>query len=183
MVTTGNTETDLIERARAGDHQAYRELVEQHATRAFRLAYLITRSPEDAEEAAQDGFVKAWKALDRFQEGASFAPWVLHIVRNEARNRVRSRVRRARMESRLAIEPNPQPLAADLAALEALDDRRLSEAVGRLPEKLRSVIHCLYFLELSETETATVLGIPRGTVKSRAARARRMLAADLEPAT
>ncbi len=180
MVTTGDTETDLIERARSGDHQAYRLLVEQHSTRAFRLAYLITRSAEDAEEAAQDGFVKAWKALDRFREGSAFAPWVLHIVRNEAKNRVRSRIRRDRMESRLAVERPQAPTPPDAAALDAMADDRLAAAVGALPDRLRSVIHCVYFLELSETETATVLGIPRGTVKSRAARARSLLAAELE---
>ena len=80
----------LIERARNGDARAFEELVAMHTQIAFRTAYLITGSAADAEEAAQDGFVKAWRALRRFRPGAEFRPWLLKIVANEARNRRRA---------------------------------------------------------------------------------------------
>ena len=69
---------------------------------AFRTAYVIARNASDAEDAAQDGFVKAWRALGRFREGAPFRPWLLRIVANEARNRRRSAGRRAGLALRAA---------------------------------------------------------------------------------
>ena len=81
-------EESLLARAREGDVRAYEELVERHQAVAFRVAWLVTRSTPDAEEAAQDGFVKAYRRLDRFREGAPFRPWLLAIVGNEARLRL-----------------------------------------------------------------------------------------------
>jgi len=77
-------ESDLIGRARRGDTHAYEELVHAHQGIAFRTAYVIAGNAADAEDAAQDGFVKAWRALGRFREGAPFRPWLLQIVANEA---------------------------------------------------------------------------------------------------
>ncbi len=100
---------------------AYEELVRLHQGIAFRTAYLVTRNAADAEEAAQDGFVKAYRALGRFRRGAPFRPWLLQIVGNEARNRGRSAGRRSALELRLAAEPSggaaPSP-EATLAASE-----------------------------------------------------------------
>ncbi|MGH3033715.1 MAG: RNA polymerase sigma factor, partial [Gaiellaceae bacterium] len=70
-------ETDLVAQAKQGDTRAYQTLVEQHQTIAFRAAYLITGSGPEAEEAVQDGFVKAYYALGRFRPDAPFRPWVL----------------------------------------------------------------------------------------------------------
>jgi DNA-directed RNA polymerase specialized sigma24 family protein len=82
-------EAALVERARRGDPAAYEALVRAHQDIAFRTACLIAGSPLDAEEAAQEAFVKAWRALPRFRPGAAFRPWLLAIVGNEARNRRR----------------------------------------------------------------------------------------------
>ncbi len=89
-------------RARRGDARAYESLVEEHQAIAFRTAYLITGSAADAEEAAQEAFVRAWLALRRFRRGAEFRPWLLAIVANEARNRVRNRRRREGLAERAA---------------------------------------------------------------------------------
>src|SRR5205085_4990351 len=97
----------LIERARMGDARAFEELVAVHTQIAFRTAYLITGSAADAEEAAQDGFVKAWRALGRFRPGAEFRPWLLKIVANEAHNRRRSAARRERLSLRAVAEARP----------------------------------------------------------------------------
>src|SRR3989475_12932441 len=97
-------ESDLIQRAKRGDKHAYEELVHAYQGIAFRTAYVIAGNGADAEEAAQDGFVKAWRALGRFRAGAPFRPWLLQIVANEARNRRRSAGRRAHPALRAAAE-------------------------------------------------------------------------------
>ena len=155
-------------RARRGDARAYESLVQEHQAIAFRTAYLITGSAADAEEAAQEGFVRAWLALRRFRPGAEFRPWLLAIVANEARNRVRSRKRREGLAERAAGELAWQ---APAASAPELGDSRLREALAGLPERDRSVIACRFVLDLGEQETAAVLGIAQGTVKSRTARA------------
>ncbi len=134
---------------------------------------MITGSAADAEEAAQDGFVKAHRALRRFREGAPFRPWLLTIVANEARNRVRSAGRRERLALRVAEERRlggavPSPEAALLGSEQR---EELLAAVAELGEPDRQVIACRYFLELTEEETAAALGCRRGTVKSRLSRA------------
>ena len=93
-----------MERARRGDEQAYEELVRAHQGIAFRTAYLLAGNAGDAEEAAQDGFIKAYRALGRFRVGSPFRPWLLQIVANEARNRRRSSGRRAGLALRAADE-------------------------------------------------------------------------------
>jgi RNA polymerase sigma factor (sigma-70 family) len=167
------TESELVERARRGDVHAYEQIVQAHGGIAFRTAYLVTGNEADAEDAAQDGFVKAYRALGRFRHGAPFRPWLLQIVANEARNRRRSSVRRARLELRVAAErpkgdAAPSPEGAVLAG-EQRD--ALLAAVNALRDEERLVIACRYFLDLSEAETAAALGIRPGTVKSRLSRA------------
>jgi RNA polymerase sigma factor (sigma-70 family) len=163
----------LAERARRGDERAFEELVLMYQDIAFRTAFLLTRSAADAEDAAQAGFVKAWAALPRFRRGAPFKPWLLRIVANEAHNRRRSAGRRAELELRAAAAQPPGDAAPspEGAALEHERREELLELISRLGERDRDVITCRYFLELSEQETAQVLGVRQGTVKSRTARA------------
>jgi RNA polymerase sigma-70 factor (ECF subfamily) len=166
-------ESDLIRRAQRGDTHAYEELVHAYQGIAFRTAYVIARNAGDAEDAAQDGFVKAWRALGRFREGAPFRPWLLQIVANEARNRRRSAGRRANLALRAATEePSGGAAPSPEAALLSSEQRRgLLAAVEELPEEQRTVVSLRYFLGLSEHEVAETLGVPQGTVKSRTARA------------
>ena len=88
------TDGELFARAQRGDQVAYEEVVRRYQDIAFRTAYVITGSAADAEDAAQEGFVKAFRALATFREGAEPRPWLLRIVANEARNRARSAGRR-----------------------------------------------------------------------------------------
>jgi RNA polymerase sigma factor (sigma-70 family) len=168
------TEHELVERARGGDGTAYAALVREHEEIAFRIAYVICANAADAEESAQDGFVKAYRALHRFRTGEPLRPWLLAIVANEARNRRRSAGRRASLALRAAGEERPFGEAAPSpeAALLAGERRAaLLAALARLPERDRSVIAFRYLLELSEAETAAALGVRPGTVKSRLSRA------------
>jgi RNA polymerase sigma-70 factor, ECF subfamily len=173
VVSRPQAESELVERARRGDDRAYEELVRAHQGIAFRTAYLVTGSAADAEDAAQDAFVKAYRALGRFRPGAPFRPWLLRIVSNEARNRRRSAGRRAGLALRAAGEdPSggaaPSPEGALLASEQS---GALLAAVNGLREEDRLVIACRYFLDLSEEETAAALDWRRGTVKSRLSRA------------
>ncbi len=167
-------ESALTERARRGDERAFETLVRTYQAIAFRTAYLFAGSAADAEEAAQTGFVKAWLALPRFRPGAPFRPWLLQIVANEARNRRRSAGRRAELAVRAAAAQRPAGDAAPSpeGAVVAREQRaELLAAVNQLSDSDRDVLTCRYFLSLTEEETAEVLGVRRGTVKSRTARA------------
>ena len=166
-------ERDLVLLAQAGDARAYEELVRAHQEIAFRVAYVITRNAADAEDAAQEGLVKAWRALGRFRTGEPLRPWLLQIVANEARNGARSTGRREHLAVRAASavssgEAAPSP---EDAVLDADRRRTLLAALEQLPEAAREILACRYLLELSEEETAQVLGLRLGTVKSRSARA------------
>jgi RNA polymerase sigma-70 factor (ECF subfamily) len=151
--------------------------VRDHQEVAFRAAYLVTGSAAEAEDATQEGFVKAWQALPRFREGAPFRPWLLAIVVNEARNRRRHAGRQAALALR-AVDPGPAP--TDEAATERAEHERLLRIVGGMREEDRLVIGYRYFLDLSEEETAEALGIARGTVKSRLSRALARLREQIE---
>jgi RNA polymerase sigma factor (sigma-70 family) len=162
------SEGELIALAQGGDGDAYASLVRAHQDVAFRTAMLITQDAADAEEAAQDGFVKAWRALSRFRTGEPLRPWLLTIVANEARNQRRSARRRAALA--LRAEPSDDRSAeADVIAGESR--AALLAAIGRLREDDRLVLGCRYLLDLSEAETAAALGVRQGTVKSRTSRA------------
>ena len=166
-------ESELVERARRGDVDAYGEIVRAHETIAFRTAYLLTGDAGDAEEAAQEAFVKAYRALARFRRGAPFRPWLLTIVANEARNRRRSAGRRAQVVLRaVAAEPSGGAAPSPEAVLLERELRsELLDSVNGLREEERLVVALRFFLDLSEAETAAALGVRPGTVKSRLARA------------
>ena len=153
-----------------------------HQGIAFRTAFLIARDPSDAEEAAQDGFVKAYRALGRFRRGAPFRPWLLQIVANEARNRRRSAGRRANLALRLADEARPGDAVPSPEAelLSGAQRAELLAAVEALREEERLVVSCRFFLGLSEDETAQTLGLKLGTVKSRTSRALAQLREEVE---
>lgn len=174
MVSRPLDEAALVARAKRGDAAAYEELVRMYQDIAFRTACVIARNAADAEEAAQDGFVKAYRALGRFREGSPFRPWLLRIVANEARNRRRAAGRRAHLWERAVAD---REISGDAApspeAIVVASERRntLLEALATLREDDRAVLGCRYLVGLSEEETATALGVRRGTVKSRTARA------------
>jgi RNA polymerase sigma factor (sigma-70 family) len=183
-VTVEVADADLIARARAGDDRAFGMLVARHQTVAFRTAYVICGQAADAEDATQEAFIKARRAMGRFREGAAFRPWLLTIVANEARNRRRAAGRRMALAGRAAAAedtraPVPLPEAEALAG----DDRReLAAALKRLGPDHREVIVLRFILDLSEAECAAALRCRPGTVKSRLSRALAKLRAELEGA-
>jgi RNA polymerase sigma-70 factor (ECF subfamily) len=181
-------EQALVEEARRGDPDAFAALVRAHQDVAFRTAMLITRNAADAEDAAQEAFVKAHRALHRFRPGEPWRPWLLAIVANEARNRRRSAGRRQALAARAAAD-SPEGAAPpsggaaggwaavrvesapDAALLSGERRAELLSALARLREDDQLVLGCRYLLDLSERETAHALGCRPGTVKSRTSRA------------
>jgi RNA polymerase sigma factor (sigma-70 family) len=174
-------ESELVERARRGDVAAYERLVRDHQDIVFRTAYVIAQNAADAEEAAQDAFVKAFAALGRFRPGAPLRPWLLAIAANEARNRRRAAGRRAHLAVRAAGAAGSGGAAPSPEAALLHSERRseLLAALDALGERDRQVIACRHLLDLSEEETAAALGCRRGTVKSRLSRALERLRAQL----
>ena len=173
MAEEPQDESDLVERARRGDAEAFGRLVRAYQGIALRTAYVITADSADAEDAAQVAFTKAWFALRRFRRGAPFRPWLLSIVANEARNRRRGEGRRAHLVLRAEAEAALVPAAPSPETSVLAGERRaaLLAAVNDLRAEERDVVALRYFLDLGEDETAAALGIPSGTVKSRLARA------------
>jgi RNA polymerase sigma factor (sigma-70 family) len=190
-------EAALVDRACDGDTAAFGQLVTMHQASAFRVAYVLTGSTAEAEDAAQEAFVKAYLALDRFRPGSPFRPWLLAIVGNESRNRIRARGRREGLADRAragirggavraASDPAAQPAAAaaspEVEVLLGETQAEVREALRRLGDDERRVVACRYLLGLSESETCAALGIPAGTAKSRLHRGLRRMRASLEAA-
>jgi RNA polymerase sigma-70 factor (ECF subfamily) len=174
-------EAFLLARARKGEVSAFEELVLRHQRRVYAVARRIVRAHDVADDVAQEAFVRAWRALDRFELGRPFAPWVCRIAANLAINHVRSP--RAREEG-LPDGPgetaasDPDPLGA------VLDDeagRVLDAAVAALPVEQRAVFVLRTMEEMSYQAIAEALGLSPGTVMSRLFRAREKLARALAP--
>ena len=173
-------EAEAIAGARAGDPRAFSALVERHQEVAFRTAYLILRDAAQAEDVAQDAFVRAYQKLSGFRAGEPFRPWLLRIVTNLALNEVRSRARRRGLFERLTAF-RPEPLPAPDRETETSEERHLLwQAINELREEDRVVLYLRYFLELPEREIAIVIGQQPGTVKSRLIRASARLRAVIE---
>jgi RNA polymerase sigma factor (sigma-70 family) len=163
----------LVERARHGDVRAFEELVRRYQDVAFRLAYTILGSAEEAEDAAQEGFVRAYHALVQFRLSAPVRPWLLTIVANTARTR-RATAARRRALALQVVTTHPSDDSAQSPEAVALIAEQRSELLGAvnvLRDDDQRVIAYRYFLDLSEAEMAEILGCARGTVKSRLSRA------------
>ncbi|HYM52701.1 MAG TPA: sigma-70 family RNA polymerase sigma factor [Candidatus Dormibacteraeota bacterium] len=167
------TDRELIEMASHGDVAAYEELVRRYEQLAFRVAYLVCHDADEARDATQEGFLRAWHALPRFRSGAEPRPWLMQIVANAARNRRRGSTRRTSLALRVA-QDRPSDGAAPSPEVAVLADERRREllaALNRLREEDRLVIALRWFAEQGEAEMAAALGVARGTVKSRLSRA------------
>jgi RNA polymerase sigma-70 factor (ECF subfamily) len=164
-------ESQWVELARQGDQAAWEELVHVHQEPVFRLAYLLLGEPDDAEDAAQETFVSAFRALGRFDASRPLRPWLLQIVANLSRNRRRSVGRYwAALQRRFAKEPPINPDVESRAGLR-MQSERLWQAVRRLRQEDQEMIYLRYFLALPVAEAAAAAGVMEGTVKSRTSRA------------
>jgi RNA polymerase sigma factor (sigma-70 family) len=173
LTEDGALEDDmLIERARGGDIPAFETLVERYQALAFRSALLVTRETGAAEDAAQEAFLRAFRALPRFRAGSPFRPWLLRIVGNEARRRQASNVRQQNLAAQASyVIPFTTERSVEAQVLDVELRTRLHAAIEALPETDQLVIAYRFVLGLSESEMAAAMNCRRGTVKSRLSRA------------
>lgn len=158
---------------------AYEELVRTHQALALRTAYVVA-GPDEAEDAVQEAFVKAYRGLPGFRPGSPFRPWLLRIVANESINRRRAAGRALRISLLAERERRDEAVESpESAAVYEEEHEELIAAVSRLRPADRLVIAYRYWFDLSEEEMARALGCRRGTVKSRLSRALSRLREDI----
>ena len=167
-------ERALVARARGGDTAAFRALVERHHPRAIALARRIVHDPAEAEEIAQDAFLKAWSALPGFRGESRFGTWLHRIVHRRALDRLDSLKVRRRHEDAAPSWPEEAVRPADEPGPGA---DRMRELVDALPPAQRAAITLFYFEDRSVQEAARVLGTNENTVKTHLHRARAALRA------
>jgi RNA polymerase sigma-70 factor (ECF subfamily) len=173
------TDAELSARAAAGDGDAFGELVDRHAPQARRAARVVLANDQDADDAAQDGFLAAWRAIDRYDRNRPFRPWLMRIVVNAARDlRRRQAVRRTDDLSPALAAGGPSP---ERDTERALLRERLAGALAALPERQRLAVTMFDAEGFAHSEIAEVLGIPEGTVRSDVFHARRALRTILGP--
>jgi RNA polymerase sigma-70 factor (ECF subfamily) len=163
-------ESTLIRHAMNGDAAAWESLMQLHQQAVFRLTYLLLGDPDDAEDTAQESFLRAWKNLKRFDTTRPLRPWLLSIAANLARNRRRAAGRYIAALMR-SFRDEPVSVRIEQKSVQNLESQELWRAVQNLNMADQQVIYLRYFLDLSVNETAQALQIAEGTVKSRVSRA------------
>jgi RNA polymerase sigma-70 factor (ECF subfamily) len=174
-------ESLLVQRAQAGDAQAFTELVNRYQRKIYRLAKNITRNDEDAEDVLQEAFLKAYEHLGSFEGHSKFYTWIVRIAVNEALMKLRKRRGDKEVSLDEPVELGEEEVKREIAVWEDNPEQRytreemgqiLSEAVDGLKEDFRTVFVLRDIEELSTEETAETLGISVPAVKSRLLRAR-----------
>jgi RNA polymerase sigma-70 factor (ECF subfamily) len=180
-VPTGFDESALVAQAKAGDQNAFSELVHRYERKIYRLAKNITRNDEDAEDVLQDAFLKAYTHLDSFKGDSKFYTWIVRIAVNEALMRLRKRKTDRSVPLDEPVELGEETVAREIAVWEDNPEQQysqeewrriLDEAVDDLKPDFRTVFVLRDIEELSTEETAETLGISVPAVKSRLLRAR-----------
>ena len=164
-------EAELVGRARQGDSEAWYRLVGAHQEAVFRLAYLLLRDASDAEDVAQEAFVRAFRALGTFDPERPLRPWLLRIASNLAHNRRRSLGRYLEALKRLYSAPEATSTSPADTLGKRWEAETLWSAIKHLKPAEQEVVYLRYFLELSEAEMAVAMNVAPGTVKSRLHRA------------
>jgi len=178
-------EVELIERTLAGETEAFYELIRPHERSVYMTAFSVLRNSAEAEDIAQEAFLKAFRHLAKFRRESKFATWLLQITVNEARMRIRKQHRDlydsgVAQEEEKDTEYEPVEFGdwreIPSEALERKEIREvLAKALGSLPEKYREVIVLRDVRQLGTAETAEILRVGEGTVKTRLVRARLQL--------
>ena len=167
-------ESTLIRRSVNGDLAAWEPLVRTHQQAVFRFAYLLLGDPDDAEDVAQETFLRAWTHLKRFDTARPLRPWLLSIASNLASNWRRAAGRYVSALTR-AFRNEPVPDTIEEKSAQHLQADELWQAVQNLSQADQQIVYLRYFLDLPVAETAEVLQIAEGTVKSRLSRALKKL--------
>lgn len=172
------TDTQLVALARAGQRQAFGQLMDRHGTRARRLARDLVGDGDAAREMTQEAFVQAFLSLEHLRDGARFGSWLGGIVYNVCRNYLREQQTDRRMAQGLTVLAAPDPLAV---AEEREGQRLVAEAIESLSPENRAATRLFYLEQRSLKETADALGISVVAVKGRLHKSRQQLKARLLP--
>jgi len=168
-------EADLVARTLSGERAAFGVLVERYAPQARRVARAVLGDPDEADDAAQDGFLSALIKLGQYDARRPFGPWLMRIVANAATDRRRRRqVRRVEPLDPGLVGGGPRP---DTEAVRSELGERLRAALAELPARRRTAVVLFDVEGYSHAEIAEMLGIPEGTVRSEVFHARRRLRA------
>ena len=189
QVTTTSDQA-LLARIAAGDEQALGALYDRYGATLYALAYAIVRDSADAEEGAADAFAQVWRSAAEYDRGrGSVAAWLTTITRSRGLDRLRAKQRRAHMLDRASVH-DEEGLALPLAAVGTLPDggaeqsevsTLVNRSLGELPQPQRRVIEMAYFGGLSQSEIASELNEPLGTVKTRMRAGMQKLRESLRP--
>jgi RNA polymerase sigma-70 factor (ECF subfamily) len=171
----GSAERELVSRAQGGDSQAFEQLVERHRDHAYGLALRIVRAAADAEDVAQEAFVRAWLALPRFRGEAGFGTWLYRIVARRAFDRLEQLKKRRTRET--TIEAAAESAAGGDDGGSAARARRLEGLIAALSPTQRAVVTLFYYQDRSVEQVAAALEMPENTVKTHLSRARAALRA------
>lgn len=163
-------ESTLVRHASSGDAAAWESLMLAHQEAVFRFAYLLLGDADDAEDIAQESFLRAWKYLKRFDAARPLKPWLLSITANLASNRRRSAGRYFAAVMR-AFRDEPTSTRIEDRSAQNLEANELWNAVQKLNPADQQIIYLRYFLDLSVSEAAQALQVAEGTVKSKLSRA------------
>lgn len=163
-----------IEAVKRGDAAAFDYLVAKYMRRVVSIAWGIIRNAADAEDLAQEAFVKAYGSIDRFRSGERFGPWIFRIVTNLGLDVLKHR-RRVRHEELAGTEEAPRRDAADVPASSNEIGARIDAAIESLPEMQRLVARFQLVEGFEHDEIATMMGLSEGTVRSHLSLARKKL--------
>ncbi len=171
-------EKELIKKCRAGDSRFYEPLVRAYEQPGLRVALGMMGNLDDARDALQDAFVKAYNALGKFDITRAFGPWFFQILRNQCRDKLRSRQARFRVETldeSLELRPADSELGPERLHQKSAAAAVLWQGLERISEEHREIIVLKELQGFRYSEIASILGIPEGTVASRLYHARQAL--------
>jgi RNA polymerase sigma-70 factor (ECF subfamily) len=173
--TVVDLDVALIERARRGDSKAFERLYREHVGRVHGLCLRMTRNPDQAADCAQDAFIKAWKALPKFEARASFSTWLHRIAVNTVLEK-----RRGSANAEVTVE-DPTDLEEPVMVLDTpVEEEELEAAIRSLPQGARDALVLCGVYGYEHSEAASMLGIAVGTCKAQLHRARGLLKERLE---
>lgn len=174
-------EAHLIERASAGEQVAFELIVDQYRPGLLAFAQRMLRNGDDANDAVQEAFVKAFKGLKDFDSRRPLKPWLTRICANCCVDIIRERKRKTESLEPYEFMLESTDTSLDEEAERSLARERIGEALKKLPRKYRDIVMMRHFRDMEVNEIAVELGTPEGTVKSWLFRARAMLRNDLSP--
>ena len=185
-MTVVDADRALVEEAQTGSADAFETLVRRYQTRVLNYALAATSDPSEAEDVAQDVFIRAYRGLSRFRGESSFKTWIYSIATNVVRTHLERRGKRAPVWGKSPAEDDMDSAAFEAAAREDLEEdtmrrQAIDRALGELPEDLRLAVILRDIQGLEYREIADITGVPLGTVESRLFRARRRLRPLLAP--